>query len=242
MKRVSEKVALVTGAASGLGRADALALAREGALVVVSDLNEEAGQALAKDINGVFVRQDVRSEEDWAKAVGLALSRFGRLDVLVNNAGIVVPADIETATLEQYRLLNAIHAEGTFLGCQAAIKAMKGNPGATGSIINISSLSAVRGFPGVITYAAAKGAILSMTTTIAAHCREKGYAIRCNAILPGMINTPLLAAVGADTLPGLGQPEDVANTVLFLASDESRHMSGAQIVLDNAASIIGGGA
>lgn len=101
MKRVSEKVALVTGAASGLGRADALALAREGALVVVSDLNEEAGQALAKDIDGAFVRQDVRSEEDWAKAVGLALSRFGRLDVLVNNAGIVVPADIETATLEQ---------------------------------------------------------------------------------------------------------------------------------------------
>lgn len=132
MKRVSEKVALITGAASGLGRADALALAREGARVVVSDLNEEAGQALAKEIDGVFVRQDVRSEEDWAKAVGLALSHFGRLDVLVNNAGIVVPADIETASLEQYRLLNAVHAEGTFLGCQAAIKAMKGNPGATG--------------------------------------------------------------------------------------------------------------
>ncbi|MBS0345741.1 MAG: SDR family oxidoreductase [Proteobacteria bacterium] len=242
MARVNGKVALVTGAASGLGRADVLALAREGARVVVTDLNEDAGQALAKDIDGVFVRHDVRSEDDWHKAVGTALERFGKLDILVNNAGIVVPADIETATLEQYRLLNAIHAEGTFLGCQAAIRAMKANPGATGSIINISSLSAIRGFPGVITYAAAKGAILALTTTIAAHIREKGYAMRCNAILPGMINTPLLAAVGADTLPGLGQPADVANTVLFLASDESRHMSGAHIVLDNASSIIGGGA
>ncbi|MDD3352051.1 SDR family oxidoreductase [Zoogloea sp.] len=243
MERVKGKVALVTGGASGLGQADVLALAREGARVVVTDLNAEAGQALAREVDGVFIRHDVRSEDDWHKAVGLAVSRFGRLDVLVNNAGIVVPADIESATLEEYRLLGAIHGEGTFLGCKYGIQAMKANPGGpSGSIINISSLSAVRGFPGVITYAAAKGAVLAMTTTIAAHMREKGYGMRCNAILPGMINTPLLKAVGADTLPGLGQPEDVANTVLFLASDESRHMSGAHIVLDNASSIIGGGA
>lgn len=242
MGRVSGKVALITGGASGLGRADALALAREGARVVITDVSEEAGQALAKEIDGEFVRHDVRSEDDWQKAIARTLVRFGKLDILVNNAGIVVPGDIETATLEQYRLLNAIHAEGSFLGCKYGIEAMKANPGATGSIINISSLSAIRGFPGVITYAAAKGAILAMTTTIAAHFREKGYAMRCNAILPGMINTPLLAAVGADTLPGLGQPDDIANTVLFLASDESRHLSGAQIVVDNAASIIGGGA
>lgn len=242
MGRVSGKIALITGGASGLGRADALALAREGARVVITDVSEEAGRALAKDIDGEFVRHDVRSEDDWHKAIAHTLARFGKLDILVNNAGIVVPGDIETATLEQYRLLNAIHAEGSFLGCKYGIKAMKANPGSTGSIINISSLSAIRGFPGVITYAAAKGAILAMTTTIAAHFREKGYAMRCNAILPGMINTPLLAAVGADTLPGLGQPDDIANTVLFLASDESRHVSGAHIVVDNASSIIGGGA
>ncbi len=242
MGRVSGKIALITGGASGLGRADALALAREGARVVITDVSEEAGQALAKDIDGEFVRHDVRSEDDWHKAIAHTLARFGKLDILVNNAGIVVPGDIETATLEQYRLLNAIHAEGSFLGCKYGIEAMKANPGSTGSIINISSLSAIRGFPGVITYAAAKGAILAMTTTIAAHFRDKGYAMRCNAILPGMINTPLLAAVGADTLPGLGQPDDIANTVLFLASDESRHVSGAHIVVDNASSIIGGGA
>lgn len=242
MGRVSGKIALITGGASGLGRADALALAREGARVVITDVSEDAGRALAKDIDGEFVRHDVRSEDDWHKAIAHTLARFGKLDILVNNAGIVVPGDIETATLEQYRLLNAIHAEGSFLGCKYGIEAMKANPGSTGSIINISSLSAIRGFPGVITYAAAKGAILAMTTTIAAHFREKGYAMRCNAILPGMINTPLLAAVGADTLPGLGQPDDIANTVLFLASDESRHVSGAHIVVDNASSIIGGGA
>lgn len=242
MGRVSGRIALITGGASGLGRADALALAREGARVVITDVSEEAGRALAKDIDGEFVRHDVRSEDDWHKAIAHTLARFGKLDILVNNAGIVVPGDIETATLEQYRLLNAIHAEGSFLGCKYGIEAMKANPGSTGSIINISSLSAIRGFPGVITYAAAKGAILAMTTTIAAHFREKGYAMRCNAILPGMINTPLLAAVGADTLPGLGQPDDIANTVLFLASDESRHVSGAHIVVDNASSIIGGGA
>lgn len=242
MGRVSGKIALITGGASGLGRADALALAREGARVVITDVSEDAGRALAKDIDGEFVRHDVRSEDDWHKAIAHTLARFGKLDILVNNAGIVVPGDIETATLEQYRLLNAIHAEGSFLGCKYGIEAMKANPGSTGSIINISSLSAIRGFPGVITYAAAKGAILAMTTTIAAHFRDKGYAMRCNAILPGMINTPLLAAVGADTLPGLGQPDDIANTVLFLASDESRHVSGAHIVVDNASSIIGGGA
>lgn len=239
MGRISGKVALVTGGASGLGRADAILMAREGARVVVSDVNQEAGLALAKEIDGEFVLHDVRIEDGWKQAIGRTLERFGKLDILVNNAGIVVPADIETATLEQYRLINAIHAEGTFLGCKYAIAAMKETGG---SIINISSQSAIVGFPGVITYAAAKGAISAMTTTIAAHCRAKGYAIRCNAILPGMIATPLLESVVGVGMQGIGEPMDVANLVLYLASDESRHMNGAQLVLDNASCIIGGGA
>lgn len=242
MSRVAGKVAIVTGGGSGLGRADALALAREGARVMVTDVNEDAARAVAQEIGGDFARHDVRSEQDWQAVMERTVARFGKLDVLVNNAGIVVTADIEAATLEQYRLINAIHAEGSFLGCKYGIAAMKKKPGGGGSIINISSLSAVRGFPGVVTYAAAKGAILSLTTTVAAHCRDKGYGIRCNAILPGMIATPLLEAVVGADCPGAGQPDDVANTVLFLASDESRHMSGAHIVLDNASSIIGGGA
>ena len=125
MGRVSGKIALITGGASGLGRADALALAREGARVVITDVSEEAGRALAKDIDGEFVRHDVRSEDDWHKAIAHTLARFGKLDILVNNAGIVVPGDIETATLEQYRLLNAIHAEGSFLGCKYGVPALR---------------------------------------------------------------------------------------------------------------------
>lgn len=242
MSRVIGKVAIVTGGGSGLGRADARVLAREGARVMVTDVDEDAARAVAQEIGGEYLRHDVRSEQDWQAVIERTVARYGKLDVLVNNAGIVVPADIESATLEQYRLINAIHAEGTFLGCKYGIGAMKRKPGGGGSIINISSLSAVRGFPGVVTYAAAKGAILSITTTVAAHCREKGDGIRCNAILPGMIATPLLEAVVGAECPGAGQPDDVANTVLFLASDESRHMSGAHIVLDNASSIIGGGA
>ncbi|MRV71666.1 SDR family oxidoreductase [Duganella sp. FT92W] len=234
MKRVDGKVVLVTGAASGLGRADALLLAREGAHIVVSDINEEAGRQVALECGGVFVRHDVTSEADWRRVVAVAVERYGRLDVLVNNAGIVIPANIETTTLEQYRLLNAIHAEGTFLGCQAALGAMKERGGA---IINIASITALRGSPQVLAYAAAKGAIRSLSQSVAAHCIDKGYPVRCNAIFPGVMATPLVIAVVGENYPGAGQPDDVANMVLFLASDESRFVNGAEFVVDNGASM-----
>lgn len=234
MKRVDGKVVLITGAASGLGRADALLLAREGAHIVVSDINEEAGRQVARECGGVFVHHDVTSEADWRRAVAVAVERYGRLDVLVNNAGIVIPADIETTTLEQYRLVNAIHAEGTFLGCQAALGAMKEHGGV---IINIASITALRGSPQVLAYAAAKGAIRSLSQSVAAHCIDKGYPVRCNAIFPGVMATPLVVAVVGENYPGAGQPDDVANMVLFLASDESRFVNGAEFVVDNGASM-----
>lgn len=235
MGRVSGKVVIVTGEASGLGEADAVALVREGAQVVITDVNEKAGRELAGKIGCEFVPQDVRSEAGWQEIIAHTVGKYGKLDVLVNNAGNVVPTDIETATLEQYRLVHAVHAESTFLGCKYAIAAMKEKGG---SIVNMSSLTGIRGYPAVVTYAAAKGAIQAMT--IAAHCRAKGYAIRCNAVLPGTIATPLALSVVGDDASNLGQPEDVANTVLFLASDESRHINGAQFVIDNASSVIGG--
>jgi 3(or 17)beta-hydroxysteroid dehydrogenase len=234
MGRVEGKVVLITGAASGLGLADALMLAREGARVVVTDINEEAGRQVAKDCGGVFVRHDVTSEADWQRAAGTAIEQFGRLDVLVNNAGIVIPADIETTTLEQYRLINAIHSEGAFLGCKYAVKAMKTGGG---SIINIASIAAMRGSPEVLAYAAAKGAIRSLSQAVAAHCLQKGYPIRSNAIFPGIMATPLVVAVVGENYPGAGHPDDVANMVLFLASDESRFVNGAEFVIDNGASM-----
>ncbi|SFV15223.1 SDR family oxidoreductase [Pseudoduganella namucuonensis] len=234
MGRVDGKVALVTGAGSGLGRADALLLAREGARVVVTDINEEAGRQVARECGGVFVRHDVSSETDWQRAINMAGEQYGRLDVLVNNAGIVIPADIETTTLEQYRLVNAIHAEGTFLGCKYAVEAMKAHGGA---IINIASITALRGSPQVLAYAAAKGAIRSLGQSVAAHCVEKGYPIRCNTVFPGVMATPLVVAVVGENYPGAGHPDDVANMVLFLASDESRFVNGAEFVVDNGASM-----
>ena len=230
MSRVAGKVVLITGAGSGLGQADAVRLAAEGARVVVTDVDTEAGRSVASEVGGMFVRQDVRSEDDWRAAIRAALNKFGRLDVLVNNAGVVAAADIENTTLEQFRFINSVHVEGTFLGCKFGIEAMKAHGG---SIINIASITALRGSPLVFAYVAAKGAIRSMTTTVATHCKEMNYGIRCNAIFPGLIATPLSMAVVGD-IP-MGKPIDVANLVLFLASDESAHMNGAELVLDDAA-------
>ena len=233
MKRVEGKVVLVTGAGSGLGAADALMLAREGAHVIVGDVDEAAGRAVARDAGGLFIRHDVRSEDDWRAAIELVMRRFGRLDVLVNNAGNVIAADIEQTSLEQFRLLQAVHAEGTYLGCRHALAVMKERGG---SIVNMASLAALRGCPAVFAYACAKGAIRALTATLATHCLDKGYPIRCNAVFPGVIATPLAVSVVGD-MPGMGQPDDVAGMVLFLASDESRFVTGAEFVVDNGASV-----
>jgi len=231
MKRVEGKVVLVTGGASGLGAADARMLAREGAKVVVSDINEAGGKRLAQQIGGSFMRHDVRSESDWQAVIAHTLQRHGKLDVLVNNAGNVITADIEQTSLEQFRLLQAVHAEGTFLGCRHALAVMKEQGG---SIVNMASLAALRGCPPVFAYACAKGAIRALTTTLATHCLSLGYPIRCNAVFPGVIDTPLAVSV-VGHLPGMGQPDDVAGMVLFLASDESRFVTGAEFVVDNGA-------
>ena len=156
--RVKDKVALVTGGASGLGRADAELLAAEGAQVIITDLNEEAGRALALELDGLFLPQDVSREEDWQCVMRVINEHYGRLDILVNNAGIVEVADIESTSLELYQRINRVHNDGTFLGCRYAIAAMRERGG---SIVNMSSLSAIRGYPLVPSYASAKGSVLS---------------------------------------------------------------------------------
>lgn len=248
MGRVEGKVAIVTGAASGLGRADAELLVAEGARVMMTDVNAVGGRVLAEELgpNAAFMQHDVRDETRWKEVIAATVERFGRLDVLVNNAGVVVLADPEETTLEQFRYANEVMSEGVFLGCKHAIPAMRASGG--GSIINMSSIASHLGYPIFFAYSAAKGAVRAMTKSIAVHCQVSGYGIRCNSIHPGAVETPMIRqAEGRDqaqevpdgVLPvgAVGAPKDVAHMVLYLASDESRFVTGAELLLDNGLAI-----
>ena len=245
MGRVEGKVALITGAAQGLGLADAQVLAREGATVVMTDIQDEAGEAAAAGIreaggNATFRHHDVSSEREWKTVIEDIRDQHGRLDVLVNNAGLVQMATPEDCTLESFRLHNSVMNEGVFLGCKHALPLMRETGG--GSIINMSSTASHLGYPIFFAYSAAKGAVRSMSKAVAVHCQTNGYNIRVNSLHPGAIDTPMIDQTSAelgienksDLSPvGLGEPEDVANVVLFLASDESRFVNGSEIVIDN---------
>lgn len=247
MKRLNGKVVLVTGGASGLGAADARMLAAQGAHVIITDINSSQGKALAAEIPGaLFFAHDVADESQWISILAEVKKHFGRLDVLVNNAGFVNFSTVEDQSIEHFRSHLQVMTEGTFLGCKHAIALMKDHGG---SIINISSVAAIKGIAEVFAYTAAKGAIAAMSRSIAVHCQNQGYRIRCNAILPGAHDTPMtqkalseLAGAKTDALAqvhdvGQGRPEDVANLVVFLASDESRQINGAQLVIDNGETI-----
>ncbi|AOR79927.1 short-chain dehydrogenase (plasmid) [Novosphingobium resinovorum] len=249
MGRVEGKVALVTGGGSGLGAADCEALAREGATVVVTDVKLETALAVADRIGGgaLAMALDVADEGQWIAVMQEIEARFGRLDVLVNNAGVVLSADVEDTTLEQFRWVSAIMTDGVFLGCKHAIPLM--NKGSGGSIVNMSSTGALLGYPIFFAYSAAKGAVRAMTKSVAVMCQEKGYKIRCNSVHPGAIETPMVQTAEGrldkpkeipDGVlpPGTpGHPKDVAALVLFLASDESRFITGAELVIDNGVTI-----
>jgi NAD(P)-dependent dehydrogenase (short-subunit alcohol dehydrogenase family) len=249
MKRVKDKVALVTGAALGLGRAAALMLAAEGARVAVTDTKEEEGAAVVDAImnaggEAIFFKHDVSSAEDWSRVLASTVRRFGGLDILVNNAGVALSANVEATTLEQWRSLMAINLDGVFLGVRAAIGAMKDRGG---SIINLSSIEGLIGDPNLAAYNASKGGVRLLTKSAALHCAKAGYRIRVNSIHPGYIWTPMVenylkaqadpAAAKAfvealHPLGHLGEPDDIAYGVLYLASDESKFVTGTELVID----------
>jgi len=250
MSRVAGKVVLVTGAGLGLGRASSLLLASEGAKLVVSDIDEGlAGDTAAEIVKAggeaLALRHDVSKPEDWPTVIAAIEQRFGRLDVLVNNAGIAIAKNIEDTTLAEWRRTMAINLDGVFLGCQEGIKLMKKSGG--GSIINLSSIDGIIGEADLAAYCASKGGVRTLTKAVAVHCAERRYAIRCNSIHPGYIWTPQTEnylrdlgtleqekakALSRHPIGFLGEPADIAYMVLYLASDESKFVTGSEMVVD----------
>jgi NAD(P)-dependent dehydrogenase (short-subunit alcohol dehydrogenase family) len=247
---VAGKIAFITGGASGLGRASAMMLAQEGAKVAVSDINAEGAQAVAEEINAAHPGQafayhlDVTNEENWKAALQAAHEDMGGLNVLLNNAGIGGGSTVEDTDFETWKLVHAVDVDSVFLGCKYAIPLM--TPHAPGSIINISSIAGLIAGHNMAAYNSAKAGVWLLSKSVALHCAKRGYKIRSNSIHPTFIDTPILdGMVGAmtrDELKGklarqvplgeVGDPSDVAYAVVYLASDESKFMTGAELKLD----------
>jgi len=250
---MNNKIAMVTGSASGIGEAIARAFVREGARVYVTDINDERGTEVALQLGpqAAYLSLDVRKEEDWVTAIDSVMKQHGHLDVLVNNAGItgfetgLVPHDPEHTTLEAWHAVHRTNLDGVFLGCKHGIRAMR-NRGC-GSIINISSRSGLVGIPAAAAYASSKAAVRNHTKTVALYCAEQGLNIRCNSIHPAAILTPMwepMLGTGPEReermrmfvkgtpLRRFGTAEEVAAVAILLASDEATYMTGTEINID----------
>ncbi|GIP37383.1 2,5-dichloro-2,5-cyclohexadiene-1,4-diol dehydrogenase [Paenibacillus sp. J31TS4] len=244
MGKMTGKVAIVTGAAGGMGKADAMLLAQEGAKVVITDIQEEKAQQVVQEIkeNGgeaIGFKQNVASEEDWVRVVEGTIEAFGKIDVLVNNAGISGATPMLEMTLEQWDRIMSINLTGTFLGQKHVIPHMQKNGG--GSIVNISSIAGLTGGSGAGAYTASKGAVRMLTKATAVDFAKDN--IRVNSVHPGFIKTPMTVDLMNDEkmrgwflsmtpIPRLGEAEDIAKAVLFLASDDSSYITGIEIPVD----------
>jgi len=256
--RVSGKVALVTGGASGIGRGAAEKLASEGATVVITDIQDHLGEEVAAGIKksggkAEYIHHDVTTEDAWVDVVGQVKAHHGRLDILVNNAGIGIGGSVLDMTLEAWRKQTAVNLDGVFLGTKHSIPLMR--QGGGGSIVNISSVAGLKGAPTLAGYCATKGGVRLFTKAVAMECANAKDGIRVNSVHPGIIETPIWVTVmggepGANAPPDLdamselavplgvkGVPEDIANGILWLASDESRYVTGAELVIDGGLSV-----
>ncbi len=253
MARLDGKVALITGAASGIGHAAARLFAAEGAVVVGTDIQFIDDDVWRDDCGteALFLHQDVTDEAQWTAVVARAAAHGGGLDILLNCAGIngaagsdPPPQEPDVIGLDIWRQVNRVNAEGTLLGCRAAIPLLREGRG--GAIVNISSIAAQKGWPVRTAYGASKAVVLQYTRTVARHCAESGWNIRCNAVLPGPIDTPMInppkgkplaggdGRAGADHVPmkRYGDPMEVARPMLFLASDEASYITGVGLNVD----------
>ena len=249
--RLEGKTALITGGSSGLGNAMARRFVAEGAIVIIADIDEENGRALALELGNKarFELLDVSLEDHWQRVLESGTS----IDILINNAGITTYGSIEELTLDQFRHEFEVDVVGVFLGSKYGVANMKANPkGTGGSIINMSSLAGVRATGDLTAYNAAKAAVTHMTKSVAMHCATNGYRIRCNSVHPGVIYTPILDKVLAQVpnpdevyaswvaihpIGRIGQPEEIAAIAVYLASDEAGFTTGAEFRVDGGSSM-----
>lgn len=250
MSRLSNKIALVTGSARAIGKAIAQRFVEEGAYVIITDLLDDAGEQTAKELgNAEFIHHDVSDESQWQYVFEQVLAKHGRLDILVNNAGVMGSEwglqDPEHCSKEIWDRVHAINLDSCFLGCKYAIQTMKQHGG--GAIVNIASRSGIVGVPANSAYASSKAAIRNHTKSVALYCAEQAYNIRCNSVAPASIMTPMWQKLlgegdeGEQRLAELnekiplgrfGEPSDVANAVVYLASDEAQYVTGTEIIVD----------
>jgi 3(or 17)beta-hydroxysteroid dehydrogenase len=246
MNRLKDKVAIITGAGGGIGAATARLFATQGAKLILTDINADAVSATAKQIgvNAIAVEHDVSSEASWQTVMEETIRHFGKLDVLVNNAGILHVADVVHTSFDDWKRVQAVNSDGVFLGCKLAIPMMEKNGG--GSIVNISSNSANMGVAGFCAYSASKGLVRSLTKNVAAYCTERKRNVRCNSVHPKGVATRMITSmfdgiddekIKAGLMIKLCSPEDIAPMLLFLASDESRIANGGEFTIDDAESI-----
>jgi NAD(P)-dependent dehydrogenase (short-subunit alcohol dehydrogenase family) len=260
--RVDGKIACVTGAASGIGRCAAQTLAREGAVVVATDLQQDKGAGLVAEIEtaggrAIFLAHDVTDEDAWRSVIEAIASRFGRLDVLVNNAGIGLSGPVVDMSLADWRRQTAVNLDGVFLGVKHALPLMR--KGGGGSIINVSSIAGIKASPNVSGYCATKGAVRLFSKSVALECAQAKDGVRVNSLHPGIVETaiwdtligtsgdgsnerprgPTLDELTARAVPlgRKGAPEEIAAGILWLASDESSYVTGTELVIDGARSI-----